>query len=344
MEPFIETLFRPVVRGQVTVPESGRIVYANAYPTDAALLSRLPAERLVRWQPRRSMAIDAGMVKPRATGVALAELEVPELQDICAGAALAFVPLTKQRRASLAMMATLWEGLADGGTLVAAAPNTGGAKGYERAMSDALGGVSSMSKNKARVFWTTKKGRGAPADWLQGGESVEIAGGWWTRPGVFSWEHADRGSQLLVETLDVESLKGAIFDLGAGWGYLAGELVRAGVDPGRLTLWEDDLRAVRMAARNVPGANVRWCDVTREATGSVADTVVMNPPFHAGHRTDVGLGRAFFEAARRVLRPGGTLWAVANVHLPYEGLIDELFDRWEGVTEVDGFKILRAER
>ena len=68
----------------------------------------------------------------------------------------------------------------------------------------------------------------------------------------------------------------------------------------------------------------------------------MNPPFHAGGADDVGLGRAFLERARAVLRQGGVLWMVANRHLPYEADLAALFAKVEAVKETGRFKVIRA--
>ena len=70
----------------------------------------------------------------------------------------------------------------------------------------------------------------------------------------------------------------------------------------------------------------------------------MNPPFHAGRRADPEIGRAFIAAAARMLKPAGTLWLVANRHLPYE---ISLKDRFRDVAEIAGtskFKVLQAVR
>ena len=51
----------------------------------------------------------------------------------------------------------------------------------------------------------------------------------------------------------------------------------------------------------------------------------MNPPFHDGGTEDQALGQAFIRRAAEALRPGGTLWLVANRHLPYEATLSAAF-------------------
>jgi 16S rRNA (guanine1207-N2)-methyltransferase len=107
---------------------------------------------------------------------------------------------------------------------------------------------------------------------------------------------------------------------------------------------ELDARALAAARRNIadPRAHFHWLDVRAGLSFSGLDFVVMNPPFHSGGADDVALGRAFVQQARKVLRPGGELWMVANRHLPYEAELTQLFAGVETVAQTARFKILRA--
>jgi 16S rRNA (guanine1207-N2)-methyltransferase len=73
------------------------------------------------------------------------------------------------------------------------------------------------------------------------------------------------------------------------------------------------------------------------------DTVVTNPPFHAGRAADPDLGRAFIAAAAAMLKPGGQLWLVANRHLPYETAMAAQFRSVEEVAGDARFKILQGK-
>jgi 16S rRNA (guanine1207-N2)-methyltransferase len=166
--------------------------------------------------------------------------------------------------------------------------------------------------------------------------------GFITQSGVFSAGAVDSASALLAEALP-EHLAGDVLDLGAGWGYLSAEIVkRVGVT--RLDLVEADYFALDFAKRNLcdPRAKFHWADA-RDWTG-VYDSVVMNPPFHTGREGDPELGRAFITAARSCLRPKGTLYMVANRHLPYETTLEQCFAK---VLELPGngrFKLFQASR
>jgi 16S rRNA (guanine1207-N2)-methyltransferase len=63
-----------------------------------------------------------------------------------------------------------------------------------------------------------------------------------------------------------------------------------------------------------------------------ADLVLLNPPFHLGASVHAGAGIKLFEAAARVLEPGGELWTVFNRHLQYLPALERLV----GPTTVKG--------
>jgi 16S rRNA (guanine1207-N2)-methyltransferase len=166
--------------------------------------------------------------------------------------------------------------------------------------------------------------------------------GFTTQSGVFSAGSVDPASALLAEALP-EHLAGDVLDLGAGWGYLSSEIVKRAAVTG-LDLVEADHIALDCAKRNIcdPRARFHWADAC--GWSGVYDAVVMNPPFHTGREGDPELGRAFITAARRCLRPKGTVYMVANRHLPYETTLEQCFAK---VSELPGngrFKLFEASR
>jgi len=166
--------------------------------------------------------------------------------------------------------------------------------------------------------------------------------GLWSQPGVFSWDRVDLGSALLAQTLP--KLAGYGVELGCGIGWLAKALL---VSPKvkSLALIDIDRRAIDAARRNIddPRADIRWADARGDHGLTGLDFVVMNPPFHTNGVEDRGLGFAFIAAARRALRKGGTLWMVANRHLPYEARLGELFREVAPRADKSGFKVIEAK-
>jgi len=185
--------------------------------------------------------------------------------------------------------------------------------------------------------------RGADlADWRAAPTRLDT--GMFTAPGVFSADGVDRASALLAAHLG-DGIKGIVVDLGAGWGYLAGELSQRPAIT-QLHLVEADHAALACARLNIsdPRAQFHWADATTFMLKGGADHVVMNPPFHTGRAADPSLGRAFITASARLLKPAGQMWMVANRHLPYEGELAERFIKFTDLSSDPAFKVIHAER
>lgn len=180
------------------------------------------------------------------------------------------------------------------------------------------------------------------ADWRTPAATNDA--GFLTAPGVFSADKIDPGSLLLAQALPAE-LSGTAADLGAGWGYLAGEaLKRAGLTA--LHLVEADHAALDCARHNVADerAHFHWADATSWDSRAPLDHVFCNPPFHVTRKADPALGQAFLAAAARVLGPRGRLWLVANRHLPYEAPLSDLFGQVTELAGTPAFKVILADR
>jgi 16S rRNA (guanine1207-N2)-methyltransferase len=212
--------------------------------------------------------------------------------------------------------------------------------GIDTALKDLRGRVDlSESLSKAHGKLATFTAGPDLADWLARPAMVD---GFQTLPGIFSADGPDRGSILLAAALP-QKLAGKVADLGAGWGYLAAEILkRPGVK--RLDLVEAEADALDCARINVtdPRARFQWADATTWRPDSLLDAVVMNPPFHLGRDADPGLGAAFIRAARRMLAPDGSLWLVANRHLPYDAVLTECFLHHEEVAGNGSFRVVHA--
>lgn len=168
--------------------------------------------------------------------------------------------------------------------------------------------------------------------------------GWLTPPDGFSPGGTDPGTRLLAAALP--PLGGRVVDLGAGWGALSAAVLGNSPDLARIDLVEAHLPSLDCARANVtdPRAVFHWADAAGWTPGAPADHVVTNPPFHQGRAADPGLGRAFLATAAAALGPHGTLWLVANRHLPYESALDSLFAEVEERPGSPAFKLYRATR
>ena len=179
------------------------------------------------------------------------------------------------------------------------------------------------------------------SDW-ETGRTPLVEGRFRTSPGVFSADGVDPGSRALAEALP-KTLKGHVVDLGAGWGYLADAILsREGVTS--LDLVEADHAALEDARHNItdPRARFHWADARTFRPETLANHVVMNPPFHEGRAADPELGRAFIRAAAAMLAPKGQLWLVANRHLPYEATLQDAFRDVQTLGQTASFKLYIA--
>jgi 16S rRNA (guanine1207-N2)-methyltransferase len=166
-----------------------------------------------------------------------------------------------------------------------------------------------------------------------------------SRPGVFSWDHLDEATAILVEQMDVRA-DDRVLDMGCGYGVL-GVVAGSIANTHPVTMIDADSEAVRSAAESarsagLSNARILASDVASAVLEEQFDLVVTNPPFHVGKSTDLSVPIQFIYDAWTVLAPGGRLTLVANRTLPYEGAIKFLF---KNITkEHDGrrFKVLSA--
>lgn len=185
---------------------------------------------------------------------------------------------------------------------------------------------------------------------LRGGDFSDWAarpgqvGGFRTEPGMFSADAVDPGSVLLARALPGR-IGRHVADLGSGWGYLSARVLQD-PDVQTLDLVEADHDALQAARTNIddPRARFHWADARTWRPAQPLDAVVTNPPFHETRAADPGLGRAFIESAAAMLLPSGTLWLVANRHLPYESTLRACFGSVDEIAGDARFKVLAARR
>lgn len=260
----------------------------------------------------------------------------------------------RQRDEARAAFARALAHLEPAGCVVAAMANTQGAKSGQADLAALVGPVQHLSKHKCRVFWSTPTqaqiNQALLVQWLALDAIGEIDGGYVSRPGLFAWDRIDRASALLAEHLPPD-LHGRVADLGAGYGYLAAQVVERCPQVQAIDLYEAQARALEPARRNLVKAkadcgrelavNFHWHDVTRGLLHRY-DAIVSNPPFHQGRADFPELGKAFIISAAEALQPQGRLLLVANRHLPYEAVLAGRFHEVRTLVVRDGFKVIEA--
>ncbi len=112
------------------------------------------------------------------------------------------------------------------------------------------------------------------------GQSVEVT----TAGGVFSPDHVDQGTAVLLEQLDHAPAGGNILDIGCGWGPIALSLA---LQSPRSTVWAIDInsRSRELTALNAKALgikNIRVC-APEEVPSEIAFTGIWsNPPIRVG--------------------------------------------------------------
>lgn len=143
---------------------------------------------------------------------------------------------------------------------------------------------------------------------------------------AFAGTRIDIGTRRLLGLIDRMPSATDIIDLGCGTGVLATALALA--QPEASLLASDSSAAAVASAQATVTANgltdrvtVRREHALSTVPSASADLIVCNPPFHLGTTVHERAAEVLFQAAGRVLRPGGQLWTVANTHLDYRAVL-----------------------
>ena len=338
--------------------DSQRALDTIIYSLDHApeLLEEAQSIAFLRGQPHeRLMDVKAKMectqtYKPRHTRLVAAGFQVVE--ELAGDRDLVLLTPERQKEQTLADMAHGLDLLKEGGTLLVALHNDWGARRFQDHLFDLAGEGQVVTKHHCRGFWVTKDSKrinqALLAEWRTMADLRRMTdGGFWTRPGLFAWDHIDAGSALLMPFLR-ERLTGMVADLGCGWGYLSSEVLASCPGLKGLDGFDADRDAVEAARRNVGNVpvpfrpRIHWQDVTEGVGERHYDAVVMNPPFHEGREPDPTIGTKFIAAAAKAMKQSGELWLVANIYLPYEQTLREMFDNVETPIQQGGYKVMHA--
>lgn len=300
------------------------------------------------WQFEQSFAPYADAL--RMAGYAVS----PELPQQAASVERVLYVATRFAEENLASFARAWKMLKPGGVLIAAQHNDLGAKRLDAVLKKLDPARESVSKNHCRAVVVRKPQQPAAAldallaEWEQADAPQAVPDTpLYAAPGMFSWRKVDAGSRLLIDALP-RQLSGRGADIAAGWGYLTWAALQHCPDIRHITLFEAEKKALDMAARNLAAEEARtrfsWCDATRtlDTGGQPFDWAIMNPPAHDMLWSAPEASAAMFACAAEALKPSGTLWLVANRHLPYERTLDGLFSSHRTIRETGEFKVIEA--
>ena len=128
------------------------------------------------------------------------------------------------------------------------------------------------------------------------------------------------------------------------------------------TSWARDHPAWRVIATDQSWAAVSSAEATAAANGVAdrvevrrddagssipdgsADLVLLNPPFHVGATVHAGIAHKLFDAAARMLAPGGELWCVWNSPLAYRGALERAVGPTRQVARTAKFTVTVSVR
>jgi 16S rRNA (guanine1207-N2)-methyltransferase len=163
-----------------------------------------------------------------------------------------------------------------------------------------------------------------------------------TQPGVFSYGELDTGTRLLIEAMRV-SPTARVLDLGCGYGAI-GIVAAKLASKGHVTLIDSDIRATRLAERNlvlntVENAEVVLGDSFRDLPPKTRyDVIASNPPTHSGREVlDEMVAGAY-----KALKPRGQMFLVINRLLSLRREVEQVFGNSEAVGREKGFVVIRA--
>ncbi|GAA1845589.1 class I SAM-dependent methyltransferase [Agromyces salentinus] len=167
-----------------------------------------------------------------------------------------------------------------------------------------------------------------------------------TSGGVFSPEHLDQGTAVLLDTVPAPPATGHLLDLGAGWGPIALALALQAPDA---TVWAVDVneRALELVRANA--ARLGLVNVNAVTPADVPEDIRFgaiwsNPPIRVGKQEL----HAMLSTWLPRLEEEATAWLVVAKHLGAESLqrwlADELGLEVERAETSKGFRVLAAGR
>jgi len=163
-----------------------------------------------------------------------------------------------------------------------------------------------------------------------------------TAPTLFSPNHVDRGSCLLLSQVGFEPAD-KVLDLGCGYGLL-GIYAAKHLSPENVYLLDIDPLAVKLATtnaalNNVTGVHVERSDGFRDFRATGFTKILCNPPYHA----DFSVAKHLIEKSFNRLVIGGSLWMVTKRDRWYRNKLTSIFGGARVVSQ-DSYCVFQAVR
>ena len=162
--------------------------------------------------------------------------------------------------------------------------------------------------------------------------------------GVFSKNHVDFATSLLLNALAEEEIKGTVLDVGCGYGVIGITLAKLfNVEVAMLDINE---RALGLAKRNAIKNGLYNIEIIEsngfEKIEKQYDVIVTNPPIRAGKEVIYKM----YDDAKKYLNNGGKFYLVINKKHGAPTTIkhlEELFECVEVIDKKAGFNVIRCK-
>lgn len=306
---------------------SGRLALIG--PTDPELLGQIAGDGLAVTE---NMRVFSSLKSHDAWTIAFG-YDDPVLVPACADTGVIFLP---KSRAELSLRLSLAFSLVkQGGRVILVGEKKEGIAGAVRQLRERFQQPEKIDSVRHCQVWQADTTSPSPdfqlSDWLQwhkvehGSVAIDVA----ALPGIFSDGELDAGTAMLLDTLGKTPLDaGRALDFACGAGVIGAWLQRLQVERGD-PVWPVDgvdvqFQAVACARATYDRAGAEGTITASDGLSAVEgqyQSVITNPPFHTGIRTDTSVTERFLQGVSRHLVKGGELRLVANRFLPYEALI-----------------------
>jgi 16S rRNA (guanine1207-N2)-methyltransferase len=280
----------------------------------------------------------------------------PALSEAAPETVVIFIP---KSRSELSLRLALARHLvAPGGRIILVGEKKEGIAGAVRQLREQLPQAEKIDSARHCQVWladgVTPSAEFRLADWLQWhrierkGTALEVAG----LPGIFSDGELDAGTAMLLDTLAAEPpASGKILDFACGAGVIGAWWQRFQIEKGDTANPVDGVdvqfQATVCARETYRRAGVEGQIQASDGLSAVDgryQTVITNPPFHTGVRTDTSVTEAFLRDVKGHLLAGGELRLVANRFLPYQELIRRHLGPVRVLAEDSRFVVWSANR
>lgn len=163
--------------------------------------------------------------------------------------------------------------------------------------------------------------------------------------GVFSKNHVDFATNILLNTLINQRIEGKILDIGCGYGVIG--ITLAKIFNTDTTMTDINERAIDLAKRNAKLNNIEKINILQsngyENIKDAYNIIITNPPIHAGKETLYKI----YEESKKHLLNNGVLYIIINKKHGAPSTIKyltQLFGNCEILNKKSGFNVIKCQK